>query len=122
MSDTNFARVIKIILLEFDFNKALPNTSTLFKVVYLSILILHHLFYYFMLLVITLGIYKIFKNRLYTEGTNLILIFSTIAILMIMITVGTPRYKYPMFILLLPFASYYLSTKFRIGEENFGKK
>jgi hypothetical protein len=45
-----------------------------------------------------------------------------IAILMIMITVGTPRYKYPMFILLLPFASYYLLTKFRIGEENFGKK
>jgi hypothetical protein len=41
---------------------------------------------------------------------------------MIMVTVGTPRYKYPMFILLLPFASAYLIAKFKIGENNIAEK
>ncbi len=122
MGNTNFARVMKVILLEFDFDKALPNTSLSYKVVYLSILILHHLFYYFMIVAIILGLYNLFRNKLYSEKVIVILIFSLISIIMIMLTVGTPRYKYPMFILLLPFASYYLSTKFRIGEQNFGKK
>jgi len=114
MGNTNFARVIKIILLEFEFNKALPNTSASYKVVYLTLLILHHIFYCFLLYSILVGIYKLFKNKLYNVKTNLILIFSAVAIIMIMITVGTPRYKYPMFVVLLPFAAYYIQTKFNL--------
>lgn len=117
MIDTNFARVMKVILLEFDFNKALPNTTTSFKVGYLLLLILHHLFYYFLLFVVTMGIYKLFKNKLCTEEINFILIFSAFVIMMIMITVGAPRYKYPMFVFLLPFAAYYIEQKFRLGNK-----
>ncbi len=122
INDTNFARIMKIILLESDFNKAIPNTSTFYKIFYLSILILHHLFYYLLIISIISGIYKFVKNNLSSEGTNLILNFCLVVIIMIMITVGAPRYKYPMIILLFPFASFYLSTKFRIGEHNFGNK
>lgn len=122
INDTNFARIMKIILLEYDINKAIPNTSTFYKIFYLSILILHHLFYYLLIISIISGIYKFVKNNLSSEGTNLILNFCIIVIIMIMITVGAPRYKYPMFILLFPFASFYLSTKFRIGEHNLGNK
>ena len=117
MSDTNFARVMKVILLEFDFNKALPNTSAFYKVVYLTLLIIHHLFYYFVLFAVIMGIHKLFNKKINTEETNLILIFSAVAIIMILITVGAPRYKYPMFVLLLPFAAYYIETKFRLGNK-----
>jgi hypothetical protein len=36
---------------------------------------------------------------------------------MFMITVGTPRYKYPMFILLLPFAASYIDMKFGLRKQ-----
>ena len=117
MNDVNFARVMKIILVEFDFNKALPNTAVFYKIAYLATLLLHHLFYYFLLFTIIIGIYRIFKDNLSTEKTNFILIFITIAVIMIMITVGSPRYKYPMIILLLPFAAYYIEKKFRSGNQ-----
>jgi hypothetical protein len=41
---------------------------------------------------------------------------------MIMVTVGTPRYKYPAFILLFPFAANYIQLKFGIGFTQIGKK
>jgi hypothetical protein len=111
MANVNFARVMKIILLEYDFDKAIPDSTTFYKALYLSILILHHLFYYFLLIAILAGVYKYLRKRKYNKNINLILLFCAIAILMIMITVGAPRYKYPMFILLLPFAANYLTTK-----------
>ena len=117
--DTNFARVMKIVFIEFNFDKALPNTSTGYKIFYLSVLTLHHLFYYFVLFAVIAGIVKYFKSKKYIEYINLIIFFSIIATLMIMVTVGAPRYKYPMFILLLPFAANYLIEKLKfIGPIN----
>ena len=71
-----------------------------------------------MLIAITLGIYNLFKKRLSTDSASLILFFSFFATLMIVITVGTPRYKYPMFILMLPFAASYLEMKFGFKKQN----
>jgi hypothetical protein len=121
ISETNFAHVMKIILFDFDFDKALPNTSTIFKIFYLSMLIFQHLFYYILLFAILIGIYRYIKNPLNDKTINLILIYSVITILMIMLTVGSPRYKYPIFILLLPFAASYLEFKFGIGNKNIEK-
>jgi hypothetical protein len=56
--------------------------------------------------------YKLFKQKLLTDSTSLILLFTLFASMKIMITVGTPRYKYPMFILLLPFAANYVENRF----------
>ena len=110
--DTNFLRVSRILVTEKDFNLALPNTSSLEKIWYFLILISSHLYYYFLLFAIAGGIYSLFKRRFYNEITILILLFIFFSTLMIMITVGTPRYKYPMFILLLPFAANYLENRF----------
>jgi hypothetical protein len=63
-----------------------------------------------------IGIYRYIKNPLNDKTINLILIYSLITIMIIMITVGAPRYKYPIFILLLPFAASYLALKFRIDK------
>ena len=115
-TDTNFARVMRIVFTEFDVDKALPNTSSGYKIFYLSVLILHHLFYYFLLFAIISGIVKYLKYKERNQYINLIILFSVLAILMIMITVGAPRYKYPMFILSLPFAANYLISKLNISE------
>jgi len=116
--DTNFAREIRILVSERGQSDALSDTTLTEKVLYFSVLILSHLFYYLLLVAITSGIYNLFKKRLFTDSTSLILLFSLLATLMIMVTVGTPRYKYPMFILLLPFAASYLDMKFGFGKPN----
>jgi len=118
MSDVNFARAIKIILLENDFDKAMSNTSTIYKVFYLSILILHHLFYFFLLFAMFAGVYRYLKIKKYNENINLILFFCMIILFMIMLTVGAPRYKYPMFILQLPFAASYIESKFNFSVQS----
>ena len=110
-NDVNFARVIRILLLEKDIDKALPNTTLFTKLIYFLILILHHIFYYLLLITIVLGIYSLLKNRKSNDGINLILVFSLLSVLILIITVGSPRYKYPLFILLLPFAAYYIQAK-----------
>jgi len=115
LGDTNFAKVVKIIITENNFDKALPNSNTISKLIYLFILFVSHLFYYLILICILLAIYNLFKKKLMNEGTILILLFSFFSILMILVTVGTPRYKYPIFIMLLPIAAYYIEMKFRLG-------
>ena len=66
-------------------------------------------------------IYKYFKIKDFDEIINMILIYSSIVILLIMITVGTPRYKYPVFVLLLPLAASYIEMKFGIGKSYIEK-
>lgn len=116
--DTNFARVLKIVITEQNFDKALPDANTFSKVFYFTILIATHLFYYLILICILLGIYNLFKKKLMNDGTILILLFSFFSILMVMITVGTPRYKYPIFMMLLPLASYFIEMKLKPGKQN----
>lgn len=117
-NDTNFLRVIRVLISDRDLNKALPNSNLTYKALYFSILITSHFYYYLLLFAIALGIYHVFKKKINTDVTRLILLFSLFAALMIMITVGTPRYKYPMFILLIPFAAYYLEMKFGFGKQS----
>jgi hypothetical protein len=120
--DTNFAREIRILISKRGLSDSLSDTTLLDRVLYFSVLILSHLFYYSLLVAIAFGIYNLFKKKLSTNSTSLILFFVFFATLMIMITVGTPRYKYPMFILMLPFAASYLEMKFGFGKPNNEKK
>lgn len=116
--DTNFLREIRILVSKRGLSDSLSDTTLTGKVLYFSVLILSHLFYYLLLAAIAFGIYNLFKKKLSTNSTSLILFFVFFATLMIMITVGTPRYKYPMFILMLPFAASYLEMKFSFGKPN----
>jgi hypothetical protein len=120
--DTNFAREIRILISKRGLSDSLSDTTLTGRVLYFSSMILSHLFYYLLLVAIALGIYNIFKKKLNSDATNLILLFSLFATLMIVFTVGTPRYKYPMFILMLPFAASYLEMKFGFGKPNNEKK
>ena len=116
--DTNFAKEIRILVSNRGLSDSLADRTLIGRVLYFSVLILSHLFYYLLLVAIALGIYNLFRKKLNSDATNLILLFSLFATLMIVITVGTPRYKYPMFILMLPFAASYLEMKFGFGKPN----
>jgi hypothetical protein len=120
--DTNFAREIKFLVFGGDQNQGLKLISGSNKLIYFFILFFLHVYYYLLLLFILFGILRYIKEKYSNDAINIILLFSLIATLMIMVTVGTPRYKYPMFILLLPFASAYLIAKFKIGENNIAEK
>jgi len=114
--DTNFARVIRIIFTEGDFNKALPDSTVFEKFIYLLVLVISHMYYFFLIIVVIAGIYNYFKRKEYNEVINLILIFCALAILMIMVTVGAPRYKYPVIILMIPIAANYFKQKFSVRQ------
>jgi len=116
-NDTNFLRVMRMLFSERDIDNALPKSNLTEKAFYFSVLLSSHFYYYSMLFAIILGIYYFIKKKLNNDLTSLILLFSLFATLMIMITVGAPRYKYPMFILLLPFAASYINMKFGLTKQ-----
>jgi hypothetical protein len=120
--DTNFAKVIKVLFSIEDMNEYLTEMTFGGKVIYFSVLTISHLYYYILLILIILGVVDLIKRKQSNKGIILILLFSLFTILMIMVTVGTPRYKYPAFILLLPFAANYIQLKFGIGFTQIGKK
>lgn len=112
---------IKNILVEKDFYSALPDSNFYKKLIYMLVQILHHLFYYFLLVIIVLSTFNYLRNGYKIREINLILIFSLISILMIIVTVGAPRYKYHIIILLLPIAANYIEGKLSNGREKIAK-
>jgi heme A synthase len=117
----SFIKSFKKTLVEKDFNSALPNSNFYEKLIYILVQILHHLFYYFLLVIIVLSTFKYLKNNYKIREINLILTFSLISILMIIVTVGAPRYKYHIIILLLPLAASYLESKLLRGRKIIAK-
>ena len=116
--DVNFLRVVKIVFEEGSFNNALPDTSLTEKILYFTILISSHFYYYSLLTAIVLGIFYLYKRKLLSDPMKLIILFTFFSTLMITIVVGTPRYKYPTFILLLPFAANFIQLKFESGKKD----
>jgi hypothetical protein len=107
-SDLNFGRALKNIL---------DGKEAGLSVYYFLFFSINHIYYYLILVSIILSIIHLKKNNLSEEGIKLILLYSLISIFIIMIVVGTPRYKYPVFILLLPFAAYYLQMMFGLHKQ-----
>ena len=120
--EINFGRALKNLFAGNRTSNKLENESVLKYIFYFFILFLHHLYYYLLLGAIGFGLFHIIKNKLSNDGIKLILFFSLISILLIMIVFGTPRFKYPIFILLLPFSAYYLNLKFVEGKQYLEKK
>jgi len=120
--EINFGRALKNLFTGNRMLDKLENESVTTYIFYFFILFLHHLYYYLLLGAIGSGIFYLIKNKLSNDGIKLILFFSLLSILLTMIIFGSPRFKYPMFILLLPFSAYYLNLKFVEGKQNIEKK
>jgi hypothetical protein len=109
-NDWNFAKAVKNLFINKDINSVLPNSGLFTSLLYLFIQTVHHLFYYFLLVLITLKIINYLKVKIKNREVILILIFSLISVFMILVTVGAPRYKYHIIILLLPLAADYFEV------------
>lgn len=116
--DLNFGRAIKNLFAVNKLTSETLNVSGTPSFHYFLFLSLNHIYYYLVLIAILLGIFLVLKNRNSNDGVYQIILFSLISVFMIMITVGTPRYKYPVFILLLPFAAYYIQMKLGLSSLN----
>ncbi|MDX1371995.1 MAG: hypothetical protein R3321_05970, partial [Nitrososphaeraceae archaeon] len=104
----NFVRTIKSILIKKDLQSILKGKSTSTKVFYYLIQCITHIYYYLFFIILVLGLFKIRKEIRINFPYLLPILFVLIGILMIMVTVGTPRYKYPFVIVMIPFAASYL--------------
>lgn len=112
----NFGRALKILVTGENLSNEFENKSAIKIVFYFSLQFLHHIYYFLILTAIVLGIFHLMKSKLSNDGVRLILFYSLISMFIIMIIFGSPRFKYPMFILLLPFAADYLAYKFKLME------
>jgi hypothetical protein len=112
---------IKKIFIEKELSAILPNSNLGIILIYVFVQFVHHLFYFISLYMIILGIADYFKGKNRSRELNLILIFSLISMLFIVATVGTPRYKYHIMILLLPFAADYFERKLFRGRKEIAK-
>jgi len=117
--DWYFSNSLKELFTKKDFENTVPVKGNFIKILYWVLEIVHHIFYYILLTAIFIWVIKNIKLKSISTDAILLLMFSVISILIIMITVGTPRYKYPIFILLLPFAANYFENRFlQVKEKN----
>jgi len=112
LGDWNIIATIKNSVEDRNFNHILPGESFYVKLLYFLLEIIQHIFYYLLILVLVLWAVRNIKERSFSEFSLLHLFFVLIGMLMIMITVGTPRYKYPFIIMMIPFISSYIQTRF----------
>jgi len=120
-NELNFGRALRN-LFDGNINSSTSVQKSVFSYFfYFLIQFLHHLFYYIILISILIGIYILIKHKVCNDGINVILLFSFNLIIIILIIFGSPRFKYPIFILLLPFAASYLDLKLGIGNNRIEK-
>ncbi|MBT8379700.1 MAG: glycosyltransferase family 39 protein [Ignavibacteria bacterium] len=115
--ELNFGRALKNLFTGKSLSNRLGKDSWTTYVFYFSILFLNHIYYFIVLVTIALGIIHLVKNKSQNDGTKLILFFLVISIVVLMIIFGSPRFKYPIFIMLCPFAAYYLKLKIIEGKK-----
>lgn len=106
----NFIKTIKSIFQNRS-SKSLPgNNNKIVLILYLALQLIHHIFYFYLLIIIAAGIYSAFKKNYIKDELKIIFLFTLFGLIMIIITVGSPRYKYPFIIMLIPIAAYYLNN------------
>ncbi len=104
----DFAKIVKYLWNDKSIKNILPNTSLTKKILFYSIEGLHLIYYYILMALIIIGIIIYKKNIIKSEIAPIIILYVILGIVMILITVGNVRYKYPYIIILLPFAANYI--------------
>lgn len=112
LGNWNIITSIKNLVKDRNFNNILPKEPFYVKLIYLLLEIIQHIYYYFLILILAFWILRKIRERNFSEFSLLHLFFVLIGLLMIMITVGTPRYKYPFIIIMIPFISSYIQIRF----------
>ena len=91
---------------------------SIIQIILWALLILyHHLIYYLILFFFIFGLIKFRKIVFHNPDFNLLLLFITIGIIMTLVAVGDPRYKYPYMFIIFIFNSLFISKYFLTKEK-----
>ena len=121
LGDWNIILTIKHLTEDRNFSNILPMEPWYVKLIYFLLQIIHHIYYYFLILILVMWTIRQIRERNFSEFSLLHLFFFIIGMLMIVITVGTPRYKYPFIIVMIPFISSYIQARF-LSETNIERQ
>ncbi len=112
LGDWNFYTIVKHLGTDKSFKNILPNEPLYIKIIYYFLQITQLVYYYFLMIILFLWIIKIFKERKFSQYSFLHSLFALVGTIMILVTVGTPRYKYPLLIVMIPFIASYIELKY----------
>jgi hypothetical protein len=86
-------------------------------IIWALLILYHHLIYYFILFFFIFGLIKFRKIVFNNPDFNMLLLFITIGIIMTLIAVGDPRYKYPYLFIIFIFNSLFISKYLIVKEK-----
>jgi hypothetical protein len=121
MQDWNLYVILKHIITTKSLRGLLGNASIAVKVTFFSLLIIHHLYYFLLLFLMIMGIRIMIKNDKLNIDLLLLILVALLILSMTVLVFGAARFKYPIMILLLPFAGFKLSTIKEVKYFNFYK-
>ena len=97
----NLFLVLKTIFINRDFSNILSGMPFYEKIIYILVQILHHLYYFSLLIIFLFLLSGKNKSIFFNEGILIILSFISICLIMNLVTYGDARYKYPYIILII---------------------
>jgi len=108
-SNFNLLSFLKAVKEHVPLSRVMEGFSIFQIIAWVLLLLYHHLIYYFILFFFIFGIIKFRKIVFNNIDFNLLLLFITIGIIMTIIAVGDPRYKYPYMFIIFIFNSLFIS-------------
>ena len=110
MQDWNLYAMLKYIKTHKSFKGLLGNNTLIIKILFFAFLIIHHLYYFALFLFIILGIVAKISGKELKSGLLLIFLVALLTLSITLLVFGSPRFKYPIIILLFPFAGFKLNS------------
>lgn len=113
----NLLNFLKALKEHISLENILGGFSTIQIILWGLLLLYHHLIYYFILFFFIFGLIK-FRKKVFTNiDFNMLLLFITIGIIMTLVAVGDPRYKYPYMFIIFIFNSLFISKYLIVKEK-----
>ncbi len=110
MQDWNLYRIMKQIVIEENSEKLFVDTPIYKRILYISLQILHHIYYFLIVLIFIFLVIKKFKYIKLEKANILLLIVIGFSLFIPLISFGDPRFKYPYILLMMIIISPYISS------------
>ena len=110
MQDWNLYRIMKQIVIEENSEKLLMDTPIYKRILYISLQILHHIYYFLIVLIFIFLVIKKFKYIKLEKANILLLIVIGFSLFIPLISFGDPRFKYPDILLIMIIISPYINS------------
>jgi hypothetical protein len=108
-NDFNLLNLMKAVKENVPMGITFNRYSTIQITIWALLQLIHHLFYFFILFFFIFGIIK-YRKKVFTDiNFNLLLLFMLFGIMMTLVAVGAPRYKYPYMFIIFIFNSLFIS-------------